>query len=393
MRGLCSFAEMRKLTCHRTFGCRGGILTFLVLLVFQGQVLAQNDISLKEEYNQKAIEAVYARDFDSAVQYFSRVIELSPNDSIAYLDRAMAKEWKGDLSGAIEDFTRQAEIDPEAADAYFLRGIVFEKLEEYPKAIADFSKVVELDDGNADAHFFRGRCRDALGEWESAIKDCSDAIRVNPEHAGAYILRGWILIRTGKLEEGVADEDSALSFGIALPDAYLHRAWAKAELGKYQEALADYIEAFSYEPEERVYPVLPKMKHSMRKIRKCLNKMGAFPETESPGLLKGILYHYLGDDKHAIDFLDQAINEENAGAEGYYFRSLSRAKLGRTAAALEDATRAVELTPKETYYFHRGTLELSMGRCDKACKDYAAFRRLSSEWKSGPLTEHCGAGR
>jgi tetratricopeptide (TPR) repeat protein len=161
--------------------------------------------SLKDEYNECAVEKYQQQDYAGAIEYFTRVIELSPNDSIAYFDRAMAKEYLGDYKGAIEDYTKQIAIDNEAVDSYFLRGMAEHHLKYFESAIADFTKTVELESTNGDAFYWSALSKTELGNYKEAIGDCDKAIKLKPQEAKYYFQRGKLYLVLKKSEDACND--------------------------------------------------------------------------------------------------------------------------------------------------------------------------------------------
>ena len=57
----------------------------------------------------------------------------------------------GLYNSAIDDFTRAIELDPNDAKAYNNRGIAYRYLGEYQQAIDDSTKAIELDSNDAEA--------------------------------------------------------------------------------------------------------------------------------------------------------------------------------------------------------------------------------------------------
>lgn len=154
----------------------------LVPLSFFGQIT-------KEEYNQRAINNMYAKQYDQAILEFTKVIELNPGDSVAYLDRGLAKEFNNDFKGAIQDYTLQLKIDPQMVDAYFLRALLEDKLSQKSKAKADYLKTIELEEENADAHYFLGNIYFKKKKYKRALQQLNEAIVFNPEVSEYYELR------------------------------------------------------------------------------------------------------------------------------------------------------------------------------------------------------------
>jgi tetratricopeptide (TPR) repeat protein len=148
--------------------------------------------STKEEYNERAINHMYAKEYEQAIVNFTKVIELNPNDSLAYFDRGMAKEFNNDFLGAIEDYSLQLKVDPNMVDCYFLRGILEHRLGNNKKAEADFLKTIELEEDNADAHYFLGQIYFAKRKNKRALQHMNQAIIFNPEVGDYYDLRSKI---------------------------------------------------------------------------------------------------------------------------------------------------------------------------------------------------------
>jgi tetratricopeptide (TPR) repeat protein len=141
------------------------------------------------EYNERAINHMYAKEYVQAIENFTKVIELNPKDTIAYFDRGMAKEYNKDLEGAIEDYSLQLTIDPNMVDCYYLRALLERRLNQLKKAEKDFLKTIELEEDNADAHFYLSQMYEAKKKHKLALKHINAAIIFNPEVADYYVLR------------------------------------------------------------------------------------------------------------------------------------------------------------------------------------------------------------
>ena len=67
----------------------------LIALFYYLTLFTVNGQTWKDEYNTCAVERFNVKDYSGAIDYFTRIIELDPNDSIAYFDRAMIKDaWR-----------------------------------------------------------------------------------------------------------------------------------------------------------------------------------------------------------------------------------------------------------------------------------------------------------
>ncbi len=135
---------------------------------------------------EQATEFGYRNQFKEAERVLSRIIELNPNDSLAYFDRAIMRENLGDTVGAIADLSKEIEIDPKSADNYFLRGMLHKKSNKYEEAWSDFKKVNRLDQGNADAHYFEAQMGLEIKKNKFKVKrQLRICLEINPEHLEA----------------------------------------------------------------------------------------------------------------------------------------------------------------------------------------------------------------
>src|ERR1700761_6866241 len=67
-----------------------------------------------------------------------------------------------DYQGAIDDFTKAIELNPKSADAYFYRANANSNLQKNEEAVADFTKTIELNPKKADAYYYRGNANSNL---------------------------------------------------------------------------------------------------------------------------------------------------------------------------------------------------------------------------------------
>ncbi|MBE9211770.1 tetratricopeptide repeat protein [Plectonema cf. radiosum LEGE 06105] len=127
--------------------------------VKKGLVILDGDRTNERKNHQRAIEV------------FTQVIEISPNDAVGYKKRGNARCDLGDYRRAIEDFTKAIQINPYDADAYFYRGNAFYELGDKPEAIADYTQAIKINPNDADAYINRGNLRDELGDTQGAVAD------------------------------------------------------------------------------------------------------------------------------------------------------------------------------------------------------------------------------
>ncbi|KAH0626000.1 hypothetical protein JD844_034399, partial [Phrynosoma platyrhinos] len=99
---------------------------------------------LKSEGN----EQMKAENFESAVAYYGKAIELNPSNAVYYCNRAAAYSKLGNYAGAVRDCERAINIDPKYSKAYGRMGLALSSLNKLSEAIIYYQKALELDPDN-----------------------------------------------------------------------------------------------------------------------------------------------------------------------------------------------------------------------------------------------------
>ena len=146
----------------------------------------------KEEWNAKASENIHANNFGAAIRNYTEIINLFPNDTAVYFDRAFVKHLAKDYAGAILDFSHAIELDSSNPDNFYLRGISKMCLRNYAGAQQDFTMALKIEAENADVYYFRGLANNELKEFKKAVQDFSKSIELNSDHSQeAYGNAAW----------------------------------------------------------------------------------------------------------------------------------------------------------------------------------------------------------
>jgi len=165
-------------------------LVLVLMAVIGGIVFGQT----AGDYVRRGMDFVNQREFDKAIQEFTRVIQLEPNNVQAYAWRGIAYRDKDnpDLDRAIADLTQALRLSPSKsieeslAMAYNKRALVYFNNENFDKAIADYTEAIRLDPENRVTNEIkynnRGLAYYYKGDLARAIADLEMAVRINPNN-------------------------------------------------------------------------------------------------------------------------------------------------------------------------------------------------------------------
>lgn len=142
-------------------------------------------------------------------------------ESQTWFNKAYDEAHKGNHAKAVKYYSKAIELDPEDIDAYNNRGNAYRALNKFEKAITDYSKVIELDSENVDAYNNRGISYHDLKKFKEAIRDYNKAIELEPSSVVSYanLLECYInMDEYGKALEAI---DKVSSYCVEVKDMAL----------------------------------------------------------------------------------------------------------------------------------------------------------------------------
>ncbi len=174
-----------------------------------------------------------------------------------------------------------------------------------------------------DVNYYRGYSYFQIGSYDQCIKDMTKCIEVKA-HPNGYLLRANSKLKTQDYYGAIADFDKIIELNIAPDDydmgsIYNDKAYTLVSLKKYNEALISVTKALE--------------------ITK--NKWYIYDT-------RGEIYYKTGLYKKCIDDMTMAISITNTeNANSYYYRGLSKIKIGNRSDGCKDLKKAAELGSSE----------------------------------------------
>jgi superkiller protein 3 len=126
------------------------------------------DQSVQQLY-QQGNAAQKAGNFSEAERIFRRVIELNPNDAVAYNNLGNALYLQKKLDETIAALRKAIELDPNYAPAYNGLGHALRNQGKLDEAISAFQKALELDPNEARAYYGLGIVLRKQGKLDEAF--------------------------------------------------------------------------------------------------------------------------------------------------------------------------------------------------------------------------------
>ena len=105
-----------------------------------------------------------------AIGEYTKAIELNPDFTFAYFERAYSYNKLGQNQNAINDYTKAIQLDPDHAFAYGNRGVAYFSLDQYQLSIDDMTKAIQQEP-SALRHNYRAWSYYYLGEYTKMEAD------------------------------------------------------------------------------------------------------------------------------------------------------------------------------------------------------------------------------
>ncbi|MDE0684478.1 MAG: tetratricopeptide repeat protein [Candidatus Poribacteria bacterium] len=320
---------------------------------------------------------------DLAIKNCNKAIQLRPDYALTYNNRGVAYDGKGEHDVAISDYDKAIELKPNYADAYNNRGNAYKTKRMYDVAISDYDKAIELKPNYADAYYNRGNAYKVKDEHSLAIKNYNKTIQINSKHAGAYNNRGSIHSEKGDYDRAIEDYIKAIELNPNSAEIYHNRGMAYARRGDYDLAIKDSTKAIelkldfvdAYHNRGIAYSKKGNYKHAIKDYNKAI---GLNPNSDITYYNRGNVYDDIGDCDRAIKDYTKAIELKPDLASAYINRGNVYSNISDYDRAIKDYTKAIELKPDlASAYNNRGVAYGKKDKIDLAIKDYTKAIELN----------------
>jgi len=137
-----------------------------------------------EDFANKAREAVYKADHETAVKMLDEAIKLEPRHAKYRYDRAMSLIELNRKAGALLDLQVVIELDPNKIDAYGHLGKIYYEMNNFNECAIELSKGIAVNPNVAFNYYQRGQCYYQMVDNQAkAQEDFKKAIALDPSYA------------------------------------------------------------------------------------------------------------------------------------------------------------------------------------------------------------------
>lgn len=177
-----------------------------------------------------------------------RIIQVEPENYIAFYQMAKAKRATGDLFGAIADLTKAITLKADFANAYLLRAEILKDMRQAKEALKDVEQAIQLAPEEENGFLLRGKIHMMLDEPEKAQADFQQTLERNPFNEEAQLLPIQLQINEGEYAEAIKALDEIIENNPEFAKAYELRGQVKNLRGDKAGAFEDLKKAVELDP-------------------------------------------------------------------------------------------------------------------------------------------------
>jgi len=157
-----------------------------------------------EIYLKKADSCEKKGQYDKAVSFMQKIIELRPEDAVAYYRLGFDYENTGMNEEAIDAYKKAIKFDDSNLNAQFRLGILYSKSDSHNEAITHLKKARELGPEYAEVHYRLGIIYDKKKKYTEAIECFNKAIEIDPANIRYFKSLGFTYDSKGMHDESIA---------------------------------------------------------------------------------------------------------------------------------------------------------------------------------------------
>jgi tetratricopeptide (TPR) repeat protein len=270
--------------------------------------------------------------YQLAIEDFSRVVDLRPDEPYGYCKRGEAHYDQKEYEKSLADFIRCILLEPKYVEAQFRLGKAYSKLNQFDKAIDAFTLAIELIatpdlkpdnfedspwitsfDDLVAAYHWRGWAYAESRQYNLSIPDFSRVIQLEPEEAYGYCKRGRALYNEDEYEQAISDLDKSILLDSKSSEAHYLRGLSNAQLDRCELAITDFLRVIEIDP--KYFGAWANLSRAYFTLQQYQEAFRAASEAESIKPGTAIAACYLGKALFGMGSYEDALKELNRSIE------------------------------------------------------------------------------
>ncbi len=278
--------------------------------------------------------------YDDAIDQYTRAIEIEPDYTKAYTQRALVYSLQKKYKEAADDYERALVFVTKDQELYYNAANMHFKIGEDSLALDRISKALDLKKGYLDAINLKVLVLMDLKKYDEALKESKTALKYK-ESSENYYYFGLINDLTGAFEEAEKAFAKAISKNKKYTEAYVKLADLQRRLKKYPESLQNCQKALNLNPKfAETYLVRSQSYSDQLKFSDAINDMSTLilmdPNNPDYFFRRGVMYQNFAQHAAALSDFNKVISLDPKNFEAYYKRAYSNEQMMKYEDAIKD---------------------------------------------------------
>ena len=269
------------------------------------------------QWNEKGMERYNRKDYQGAIEYFRKAIELDHKYASPWNNMGSAYGYLGNYNKEIECYRKAIELDPKYATPWSNMGYSYACLGDYHQTIECSRKAIELDPKFAYPWNNMGYAYGALGDYHKEIEYCQKAIELDQKFPSPWNNMGKAYDSLGNYNKAIECCRKAIELDSKFSNPWIIMGLAYAHSDNHNKAIECYRKAIELDPKDEV-----------------------------PWNYMGKAYDHLGNYNKAIECFQKAIELDPKYAGPWINMAFANLSLRNRDKAIECFRRALEIDPK-----------------------------------------------
>lgn len=311
----------------------------------------QSKETKRERFFQQGNYALANKQFDEAVDFYTKSIENDPDYPSAYNNRGVARIEDGHPYEAIQDYNEAIAIKPDYYEAMFNRAYAYESVGKLKSALEDIALLQTIFPDSAYIYFYKGILQTNDRQYDDGIKSFQKSISLDTTNNESYVNLATLYFFKDQIDSAKFWIRHVLAKSPNEPNAYNTMSQIYLKEADYQNSLIAINQALKIVPQEpyflnnrgQVYLAMGENEKALKDINRSIL---LDPKNAWAYRNKGVYYLQLGEYELAIKLLNDAIKRTDFIDEVYSYLGEAHFALNQKSEACNWWKRGAELKEK-----------------------------------------------
>lgn len=191
----------------------------------------------EEDYLKEGRSLEDKNNHKTAIESYSKAINLNPKFKDAYYSRARCYYTIGDFEKAITDYKNIEDEEIYGEDIKINIGNAYSELNEFELSLEYFNKAEKINSKNSENYFFRAETKEKMGNNEGAFMDFTKALELSSNPIEPIYRRGIVRMRISDFSGAIQDFEKMEKLNNNDARPYFHKGIAYFQLNEKSKSL------------------------------------------------------------------------------------------------------------------------------------------------------------